>query len=416
MSRTMSRTLFLSVAAALVLIAAQLTAQEGIQKGKIKKLDLDAMTITLTAGAKDHELLITEKTQVFEAQGATIKERLQNFKAGADVMFKAGQQGGKDVLVGIKLGGQPKQPDLPRVDTSSLRPLSEMGAAEYHGFKGGLYPDGKNERPKAHEAAGLALARSVQPLDAAGKPSPDGKIVVLSIGMSNTSQASDGFRKQLAAAKGVNPDVVFVNGAVGGQTAAAIQDPDDGGRGAKYWAIVDQRLKEAGVTRAQVQAIWIKQADAGPSRGFPTYAKTLQAELTRIVQILPGRFPNGRLAYLSSRTYGGYATTKLNPEPYAFESGFSVRWLIEEQLKGGPELNFDPKKGEVRAPWLSWGPYLWANGATKRADGFFYAEADFSNDGTHHSATGQTKVGGLLLDFFKTDSTTRSWFTRGNYP
>lgn len=409
----MARTLFASVGATLVLIAGQLTAQEGIQNGKIKKLDLDGMTITLTAGAKDRELLITEKTQVFDAQGATIKERLQGFKAGADVLFKAGQQGGKEVLVGIKLGGKPKQPDLPKVDTSSLKPLTEMGAGEYQGFKGGLYADGKNERPKAHETAGVALAKAVQPLDAAGKPSPMGKIVVLSIGMSNTSQASDGFRKQLAAAKGVNPDVVFVNGAVGGQTAAAIQDPDDGGRGTKYWAIVDQRLKEAGVTRTQVQAIWIKQADAGPTQGFPKYAKTLQGELTRIVQILPARFLNARLTYLSSRTYGGYATTKLNPEPYAFESGFSVRWLIEEQLKGSPELNFDPKKGDVRAPWLSWGPYLWANGTTKRADGFFYDEADFSrNDGTHHSPAGQNKVGGLLLDFFKTDLTTRMWFAR----
>jgi len=89
--------------------------------------------------------------------------------------------------------------------------------------------------------------------------------------------------------------------------------------------------------------------------------------------------------------------------------------LIEEQLKGSLELNFDPRRARSRAPWLSWGPYLWANGATKRSDGFFYDEADFSkNDGTHHSAAGQNKVGGLLLDFFKTDSTTRAWFTHGN--
>ena len=46
--------------------------------------------------------------------------------------------------------------------------------------------------------------------------------------------------------------------------------------------------------------------------------------------------------------------------------------LVEEQIKGSKELNFDPKKGEVKAPWLSWGPYLWANGKTKNADGLFY--------------------------------------------
>src|SRR5207245_4250048 len=124
------------------------------------------------------------------------------------------------------------------------------------------------------------------------------------------------------------------------------------------------------------------------------------------------RFPSAKLVYLSSRTYGGYATSKLNPEPYAFESGLSVQWLIGEQLKGNEALNFDPKKGKVGAPWLSWGPYLWANGATKRADGFFYNEADFSpSDGTHLSSDGVRKVGEHMLQFFKMDSTTRVWFT-----
>src|SRR5262245_64961960 len=55
-------------------------------------------------------------------------------------------------------------------------------------------------------------------------------------------------------------------------------DLEDGGRGEQYWRVVDERLKQAGVTRAQVQATWIKQADAGPRQGFPEYAKKLQAE------------------------------------------------------------------------------------------------------------------------------------------
>jgi len=66
----------------------------------------------------------------------------------------------------------------------------------------------------------------------------------------------------------------------------------------------------------------------------------------------------------------------------------------------------------VKAPWLSWGPYLWANGSTKRKDGFSYAESDFANDGTHQSSSGQKKVGKLMLDFFKSDSTTKPWFVR----
>ncbi|MFM9965491.1 MAG: hypothetical protein ACKV2Q_30265 [Planctomycetaceae bacterium] len=295
----------------------------------------------------------------------------------------------------------------------SHKPLNELGNEKYQGFEGGFYPAGRNERPKEHEAAGLLFAKQVQPRDAQGQPDPNGKIVLLSVGMSNTSQSSDGFRKELREATNVNPRVQFVNGAQGGMTAAAIQDPNDGQRGQQYWKVVDDRLREAQVSREQVQVIWIKQADAGPTQGFPKYAQTLQAELARIVQIFPTRFPNAKLVYLSSRTYGGYATTRLNPEPYAFESAFSVKWLIEQQIDGDKSLNFDPARGPVKAPWLSWGPYLWANGSTPRADGFAYEREDFSDkDGTHQSPSGQRKVGQLLQKFFESDSTTKPWFTR----
>jgi hypothetical protein len=204
---------------------------------------------------------------------------------------------------------------------------------------------------------------------------------------------------------------VFVNGSQGGQTAAKTQDPNDKGSGTAYWAGVDAKLKAAGVTRAQVQAVWIKQADARPTDPFPKHAQTLQAELANIVRALHDRFPNLKLTYLSSRTYGGYAKTALNPEPFAYESGFAVKWLIEQQLKGDPALNNDPAKGPVKAPWLSWGPYLWANGQTPRSDGLSYDAADFwGKDGTHQSASGQTKVGKQLHQFFTTDSTAKPWF------
>lgn len=296
------------------------------------------------------------------------------------------------------------------IQASKLKPLPELGREKYQGFAGGLYPDGTNERPPAHEKAGLALAKEVRPLDANGKPSHDGKIVFLSVGMSNTSQVFSAFKRLADADKDRNPRVMVVNGAQGGMTAARIQDPDDGKSGAKYWATVDQFLKAANVTPAQVQVVWIKQADAGPKSGFPAYAKTLQAELAKIVQILPKRYPNVKLVYLSSRTYAGYATTGLNPEPYAYESGLSVKWLIEDQIKGEAALNFDGAKGKVRASWLSWGPYLWANGKTKNAEGLSYDVEDFAKDGTHPSPQGQRKVAEHMLRFFKTDSTARLWF------
>ena len=48
-------------------------------------------------------------------------------------------------------------------------------------------------------------------------------------------------------------------------TAEAIQSTDSP-RGRVYWEKVDEELKGKGVTRAQVQSVWIKQADADKAR------------------------------------------------------------------------------------------------------------------------------------------------------
>lgn len=401
-------------------------AAQDIRHGKVVKLDLEQDEVTIAADGAELKLRVQPQMRVFDADRGTVAERFSQvgIKAGTELFFRVNP--GTDVLNAVKVGPAPNRPargdrgapatpgERVTKDTSHLKPLTELGEGKYQDFAGGLYPDGANERPSTHEAAGLRLAGEIRPLDADGKPDAEaGRIVLLSIGMSNTSQLSNGFEAALRTADDVNPKLLFVNGAQGGMTAAAIRDPEDGGRGAQYWRVVDERLQSLGVSRAQVQAVWIKQADAGPTQGFPAYAKTLQEELQSIVQVIHRRFPNCKLAYVSSRTYGGFATTRLNPEPYAYESGFSVKWLIDDQLAGKEGLNFDSEKGEVRSPWLSWGPYLWAEGATPRKpDGFAYAPEDFAGDGTHHSQQGQVKGGAELLKFFRTDATAKPWFLK----
>jgi len=49
--------------------------------------------------------------------------------------------------------------------------------------------------------------------------------------------------------------------------AAQIVNPESG-TGKTFWTKVDDRLKTAGVTAAQVQAAWVKQADIRPSQAF----------------------------------------------------------------------------------------------------------------------------------------------------
>lgn len=301
------------------------------------------------------------------------------------------------------LGTAPKQ-------TTGLVPLTELGASLYQGKAGGLYPEGSNDRPEVHEQAGLAAAQSIRPLDAQGKPAASGKIVLLSIGMSNTTQEFSTFKRLADADPDKNPAVVVVDGAQGGMTAATIVRTDSP-RGKQFWDTVSQRLERAGATPEQVQIAWVKEADAQPTAPFPEDAQILERELAQIAALLKDRFPNIRIAYCSSRIYAGYATTRLNPEPFAYQSGFAVKWLIERQIQGDPALNHDPKRGTVKAPWLAWGPYLWADGLKPRRDGLTYEAADFAPDGTHPAPQGaREKVAKLLLAFFKADSTARSWF------
>ncbi len=68
------------------------------------------------------------------------------------------------------------------------------------------------------------------------------------------------------------------------------------------------------------------------------------------------RFPNIKLAFLSSRTRSYRYWALLNPEPYAFETGFSVKGLVERQINGDAALNFDPSEEDRVAPFLSWDP------------------------------------------------------------
>ena len=311
-------------------------------------------------------------------------------------------------------------------------PLDELGAGTYKGFAGGLYPGGTNTATGAHLAAGIARAQSIVPLDTAGIPNAAGKIALLSIGMSNTTQefCSAGstttsctawsFMGQAAADPAVNTaTLVIVNGARGGQDAQTWDAATD----ANYDSVRLNRLGPLGLTERQVQVAWVKQADAGPRDSLPSAqadAYQLETRLANIVRALKTRYPNLRHVFLSSRIYAGYATTTLNPEPYAFESGFAVKWLAQAQsdqmANGGTVV--DSRAGDLNydsgAPWIGWGPYLWAEGMTPRqSDGLTWVPTDFAVDGTHPSTSGQQKVGTQLLAFFKSSPLTKCWFVTG---
>ena len=316
-------------------------------------------------------------------------------------------------------------PALGLMAVFSATPLSDLQTGTYLGFEGGLYPGGTNVPPPDHLAAGLAAAAAVKPLDGSGNPSATGKIALLSIGMSNTTQefcsaggatpcASWSFVGQAMADPAVNrTTLILVNGARGGQTT----DTWSSATGVNYDRVRDTDLRSAGLTEAQVQVAWVKVANPGPTRSLPSAdadAYRLVTGMGNVVRALRTRYRNLKIVYFSSRIYAGYASSTLNPEPYAYESGLAVKWVLEaqiDQLRGGAA---DTRAGNLSlaggAPWLAWGPYLWADGTKPRSDGLTWAQTELQADGTHPSQTGEQKVGGLLLSFLKGDAASRSWF------
>jgi hypothetical protein len=294
---------------------------------------------------------------------------------------------------------------------TGMIPLCDMTAKDsYKGEDAGLYGKGENTPPKEQmDAARKALAR-IQPLDKDGKPAADGKIVLISVGMSNTTNEFSVFTPMANKDPDKNPQLVIVDCAQGGQTAMRWAQPD-----AKVWDEAQQRLNKAGVSPKQVQVVWLKQAEAMPAKygDFPRHAQQLKDNLVKDVQLVKEHYLNVQVVYLSSRIYAGYAITNLNPEPYAYEGAFAVRWLIGDQIKGSKDLNYDPQKGEVKAPVLLWGPYLWADGvAGRKSDKLVWTMEDFGSDGTHPSNSGREKVARLLLDFFTKDPSARGWFVK----
>ena len=168
---------------------------------------------------------------------------------------------------------------------SVATPLTELGNNEYirmdgqhTGFTGGLYPGGANVRPPAHHAAAVSAAIAITPLNDSGNPDPaNGRIVMISIGMSNTNYEFFTFLDQAHADAAVNPQLVLINGALPGQTSDIWADPYSA-----PWQQLAVTLDSYQVTAQQVQVAWIKETQTGGG-DFPAKAEAIQADLELIV-------------------------------------------------------------------------------------------------------------------------------------
>ena len=306
---------------------------------------------------------------------------------------KAARRGG-----GGTTGGTASQRKAPE----RLVPLCDMGATDrYEGEDGGLYGGGRHEPAEPLRRAAEAALTQIRPLDAEGQPAADGRVVLVSISMSNATQEFSVFKTLADADPRKSPSLTVVDCAQGGQAMAEWVPPEG-----RPWQEALARLARTGVSPAQVQVAWVKLANKGPSGSMTDHLAKLEADTTAVLRNARDHFPNLRVVYLGSRIWAGNATGNLNPEPYAYETAFAARHLILQQPAAKGAAN-DP------GPVLLWGPYLWAEGEKGRQlDDLRYLPTDFAADGVHPSTSGREKVARQLLDFFTSHPLAKSWFCR----
>jgi hypothetical protein len=311
-------------------------------------------------------------------------------------------------------------------DWSWVVPINDLGTRGYRlGLTGGLYENGSNVMAADHFALGLAAASRIQPLDAEGHPSPDGKIGFVAFGFGETSRIMHSFLDIAANDPRVDHSkLVMINAAYDGADYRVWDESPDGHP--RYDIVNRYVLAPAGISPLQVQAAWAEIITDHPGEMLGVAA----ADAFRLKGLIAGslremkkQYPNLQVAYLSSRVYGGYSNINFSPEPYAFETGYSNRWVITTQMEQErmeqPLWHWDTRTGLVDdtrsavVPWLAWGPYLWANGATPREDGLAWLRGDFEADGETLTPSGAVKGAKLLFDFLLHEPTAKQWFLSG---
>ena len=315
---------------------------------------------------------------------------------------------------------------MPNIPLNDLGPRTYKRSPGTWGSKGGLYKEGSNQRPTHHDMAGQAIAATVitpRGQDGSPTPAPDGKIGLLSIGMSNAqlefSGSKDAFISR-ANGNGPNPDlakdsnVVLVNAAKAGKGAAEWANLND-----DAWMHAMDKVTAANLSAAQIQVVWMEHTLKFPTGSFQDSEQLLQGYLTTIAKNVLTEFSNCKIIFLSTRTESYTITLPHNPEPYAYETGFANKLTIQAQTDH-TELCFDDPThfyscDPVVAPYICWGPYFWIDGPTPRSDGKTWNCSDLeSDDWVHPTACGIHKVADQLLAFFETNPIATPWYLNKN--
>lgn len=334
-------------------------------------------------------------------------------------------------------------PPPPTTTNCSIRPtgrlpLTDVGPRGYLGYDGGLFPGASNTDNPNHAAAGAAIARRIVPLGADGAANPvNGKIVYTYIGISLTyldwwgSQddpntdiyaPTENFNYRALHLSNINPRLSLPRAIKANDSLYNWTDPNN-----PFWPDMIDALAQQSITPAQVQILWAfipgvgVDPNAPDQNSFPENAKYFRDGIVRMLHAILQYFPNTKIVYLSTKHFAWSTNPdgSLYWEPFEHDLGWGVKWAIEEQINGDPTLNYDPAKGPVTSPWITWGPYFWTDAGTPRRydkltwtcpDDLYVLNSDFS----HQSPAGVYLQAGLLLNQMMNDPSATPWFLKNS--
>jgi hypothetical protein len=284
-------------------------------------------------------------------------------------------------------------------------PINDLGKRTYLGFRGGLYPHA-NDTPSGQYAKDLLhFASHITPLDSNGKPSENGKIVFISLGVSTGGHNMYALMAKTIGNPRTNPSLLLANCNNGSGNASlnSLMNPND-----LYWIHVSLILRSYHISYKQVQVIYLETDDSSAINSFPERPYQVRDDFKIAMQVCKAKFKHLRLVYVLGRTTTFSKIQVQNIEPCPYYNGWGEKFFIEDQINGAPGTKY--KGDSAVAPLVTWGWYQWADGTNiPRKDGFVWTKDD-TIDGLHADPAGQDTLATRFQNFLLTDRYASIWY------
>lgn len=302
-------------------------------------------------------------------------------------------------------------------DSTGLIPVNDLGEGIYLNRSGGLFGNGLNKAPAEHRRNGIKISKRIVPLNDEGRVDwEEGQILVVGMGASVASNAFNTFIDSMKVQDwpGANPCLRVKGLFLGGKDLNAMVDENSDVR----WADLKEKMDDRGDSWKEVQVVWMMQSGDIPLMDMEAVVDTTADMYTILLQRMLDSMPNLKQVYLSSLHYTGYTSPDHDRydnivEPKGYWGGYAIQEVIMRQMNGDPDLVYMGR--EAKVPYVTWGPYFWADGKNPReSDGLTWMCDEFRDDdaggGFHLTDAGKYKEALMIQAFFESDPVARKWY------